>query len=185
MVDLLTWILESVNYVGNEILQEYPDALEQTHNNLVETVTSVQDKGRVLNTKIAEITSTMTAALETMQTQTEYKYRGKTYTENLELGKTVEKCNTTLASCKQDFKKNWTVWVRIQKQIIDLGVSVLGREAFEGYNGEIKEKMPVMKDMEMLEAEHQAKMKEFKEEIASLGAEFIEKMIAADTVSFS
>lgn len=177
-------MVDSIDYARNTILEKYPTALEQTRDELVAKVNDAQDRSQAFNTKMKDIMSRLSTSFAKEQFETEYEKHGKKHIENTQLDKTLDAHKTAREATRQELKKEWATWSKIQEKIVDLGVSVIGRESFEGYTGEMKGKTTHMEEMKLLEEEHNAKMKEFSEEISALGTELVDKLIAADTVSY-
>src|SRR6202034_2202199 len=114
--------------------------------------------------------------------ETNFIRDGKSVKETLQIGQRVEAFKAMLAKKEAELEHYWAEWERTQARIVQLGIEVLGAEAFEGRSaGNLREK-GYRRDMEDLDLEHQIWLEEMNEEIQLIGEEAVKKMQATEKV---
>jgi len=114
--------------------------------------------------------------------ETNFMRDGKSVKETLQIGQRIEAFKTMLAKKEAELIHYWAEWEKVQARIVQLGIEVLGAEAFEGGSaGDLREK-GYRRYMEELDLEHQIWLEEMDEEIQLIGEESVKKMQATEKV---
>lgn len=114
--------------------------------------------------------------------ETNFMRDGKSVKETLQIGQCIEAFKIMLAKKEAELVHYWAEWEKVQARIVQLGIEVLGAEAFEdGSAGDLREK-GYRRDMEELDLEHQIWLEEMDEEIQLIGEESVKKMQATEKV---
>lgn len=142
----------------------------------------MEDSGFYEN--IAEQRKELLAPLEQDVVETVFTHKdGTTTAEKFQIGERIELFQATIESKEAEIKQLWLEWEKIQKQIVDLGIEVLGPEVFkEGSVNIGTEKKGYRKEMELLDKEYETWLEDIQKEIDRIGQEAIDKMTAAEKV---
>jgi hypothetical protein len=120
-------------------------------------------------------------AKETVETN--FIRDGKSMKETFQIGQRIEAFKVLLTKTEAELTHYWAEWEKVQAKILQLGIEVLGAEAFKGGSaGDLREKRGYRRDMEELELEHQIWLEEMDEEIQLIGEESIKKLQATEKV---
>jgi hypothetical protein len=85
-----------------------------------------------------------------------------------------------------EIKELWREWEKVQKQIVELGIEVLGPEYFEEGTVEVeREQKGYRKEVESLDQDRAQQVEEMEEEIEQITQEAIEKTTVAERVTLS
>jgi hypothetical protein len=115
--------------------------------------------------------------------ETNFMRDGKSVKETLQIGQRIEVFKAMLAKKEAELTHYWAEWEKVQARIVQLGIEVLGAEAFEGGSaGDPREKKGYGRDMDELDLEHQNWLEEMDEEIQLIGEELVRKMRATEKV---
>ncbi len=117
---------------------------------------------------------------------------GVTHTEKVHLGQRVENFGSLTANKKKELDGLWKEWTAVQKQIVALGLEVLGPESFdtEGYTTAGKaEDVLSAGTSKSLGTIHEASKVEFdrmirglEEEVSAIGNRTLERLEASEKV---
>jgi hypothetical protein len=135
---------------------------------------------------IAEQRKELLAPLEKDVVETVFTHKdGTTTAEKFQIGERIESFKAAVESKEAEIKQLWREWEKVQEQIVDLGIEVLGPEVFkEGSVIVGTEKKGYRKEMELLDKEHETWLEDMQKEINRIGQEAIDKMTAAEKVRF-
>jgi hypothetical protein len=122
------------------------------------------------------------APLTEEMVETNFTRDGKSAKEILQIGQRIEAFKTMLSTKEAELELYWTEWEKIQARIVQLGIEVLGAEAFGGNAGDPREKKGYRRDMEDLDLEHQTWLEGIEEEIQLIGEESVKKIQATEKV---
>jgi len=115
--------------------------------------------------------------------ETNFICDGKSVKETLQIGQRLEVFKVLLAKKEAELTHYWTEWEKVQAKILELGIEVLGAEAFKGGStSDPRGKKGYRKDMEELDLEHRIWLEEMDEEIQLLGEESVMKLQATEKV---
>jgi hypothetical protein len=115
--------------------------------------------------------------------ETNFIRDGKSMKETFQIGQRIEAFKVLLTKTEAELTHYWAEWEKVQAKILQLGIEVLGAEAFKGGSaGDPREKRGYRRDMEELELEHQIWLEEMDEEIQLIGEESIKKLQATEKV---
>jgi hypothetical protein len=115
--------------------------------------------------------------------ETNFMRDGKSVKETLQIGQRIEAFKAMLVKKEAELAHYWAEWEKVQARIVQLGIEVLGAEAFEGGNtGDPREKKGYRRDLEELDLEHQIWLEEMDEEIQLIGEDSVKKMQATEKV---
>jgi hypothetical protein len=95
----------------------------------------------------------------------------------------VEEFKVMVAKTEAELKQRWAEWEEVQKEIIQLGVDILGPEAFEQKAETPKSRSASCKaEIDELDLEHKTFLEKVRREIPSICIQALEKMEAAEKV---
>jgi hypothetical protein len=114
--------------------------------------------------------------------ETNFTRDGKFVKETLQIGQRIEAFKALLIKKEAELALYWVEWEKVQAKIVQLGIEVLGVEAFGGSTGYPSETKGYRKDMEELDLDHEAWLEEIEEEIQLVGEEYVKKMQATEKV---
>jgi hypothetical protein len=115
--------------------------------------------------------------------ETNFMRDGKSVKETLQIGQRIEAFKAVLSKKEAELVHYWAEWEKVQARIVQLGIEVLGAEAFDGGSaGDPRERKGYRREMEELDLEHQIWLEEMDKEIQLIGEESVKKIQATEKV---
>lgn len=112
------------------------------------------------------------------------KSYGKETSETLQVGEQIEAFRKLLATEEAELKLRWKRWDKIQQDLVELGVEVLGENA-TGSEKVAKLVKGYAAEKAVWDAEFKQQLQGPEEELEAAGKMAIEKLAAAEKVSYS
>lgn len=157
-------------------------ALHQTHSDITASLTKLQLNDAAFHKDVEAQRGALLASLTEEMVETSFTRDGKSVKETLQIGQRIEAFKTMLVTKEAELTLYWAEWEKVQAKIVQLGIEVLGAEAFGGTAGHPSEKKGYRKDLEEFDMEHQIWLEEIKEEIQLVGEESVKKMTSTEKV---
>lgn len=133
--------------------------------------------------ELVEAATTLSAPLLQEKIETTISRDGKRKTEVVEIGERVVTFKRFVEKEEATLKESWKQWEDLQTEYIELGVDVFGPEVFGEDAAYLKVKQKGFKrEMELLGLEHDARVREFDEEIEETGPKILQKMKVSEKV---
>jgi len=112
------------------------------------------------------------------------KSDGEEMNETLQVGEQIEAFRKVLATEEAELKLRWKRWDKIQQELVELGVEVLGEEA-TGYEKVGKLTKGYAAEKAVWDAEFNQQLQGPEEELEAAGKVAIEKLTAAEKVRYN
>ncbi|KAI9712538.1 MAG: hypothetical protein M1812_006847 [Candelaria pacifica] len=164
-------------------------SLKTSHNALTEHLAANLSATKESVSSQQELKEELYRPLGSEQLALNTTINGVTHTEKVHLGQHAEVFRTFTANKKRELDALWEEWTSVQKQIVALGVEVLGPKAFDLEGHTTAEEVFPTSMIKPLPTPHQASKMEFdrnvhelEEEVRTIGDKTLERLEASEKV---
>ncbi|KAI9696944.1 MAG: hypothetical protein M1836_004905 [Candelina mexicana] len=185
-------LVENDNSYRAEVRANVDASIETSHSALTQRLAATLDATKTAVLKHQDLKEELFRPLGTEQLALNTTINGVTHTDKVHLGQRVEAFRTLTANKTKELDVLWREWASVQKQIVALGMEVLGPGAFDikrdtTTEGDSTTHMPApfFAPQQASKVEFDRMVHELEGEVRSIGDKTSERLEASEKVSFT